>query len=209
MPRSLPLLLACCPLLVGGLAGCATHAGTGALVGSGFGAVTGSMIGHATGSPLAGTVIGATAGALAGGAIGDAEDAREERDAAIVHAQHLEWQNQRLQNELHNVDLIRMTQSGLGDDVIIGAVRSRGGSFDLSPDGLIALKSNGVSDAVIVEVQRGSAVSGPIVPVSVVDPAPVVLEPVVVVPPRPRPRIDISIGGRPHRHRPPFHHHHW
>jgi len=49
-----------------------------------------------------------------------------------------------------NEDVLKMVKAGLGDSVVMSAVRSaKGAAFELSPDGLVALKGGGVSDAVI------------------------------------------------------------
>lgn len=55
-----------------------------------------------------------------------------------------------------NFDLVEMTRAGVGEDVIISTIRSRGGRFDLSPNGLIALKQSGVSDRVVMAAQSSS-----------------------------------------------------
>jgi len=123
-----------------------------AAVGTALGGAAGALIGHQSDHAAEGALIGAATGGLTGGLIGDAQDARAERDAAIAqvsHAQHFPG--------LVNRDLINMAQSGLGDEVIINAIQQRGGQFDLSPAGLIALKSNGVSDVVIAAVQRSNS----------------------------------------------------
>jgi len=56
--------------LILSLSTCATHAGTGAIVGGAGGAVVGGVIGHAVGSTAAGVIIGAAAGGIVGGIIG-------------------------------------------------------------------------------------------------------------------------------------------
>jgi hypothetical protein len=55
-----------------------------------------------------------------------------------------------------NQEIVKMTRVGLSSEIIIGAIASAPHkSFDLSPDGLIALKSAGVSDVVIRAMQGG------------------------------------------------------
>lgn len=137
------------------------HAQSGALAGTAIGSVAGALIGGESGHAAGGAVIGALTGAAAGGVIGDAEDARVERDVAmaqrdgaIAQAQYI---SQQQQQRLSNFDLIRLTQSGVSDDVIVNMIQSRGGQFDLSTDSIIALKSNGVSDRVIVAAQTAPA----------------------------------------------------
>jgi len=123
-----------------------------AAVGTALGGAAGAIIGHQSDHAAEGALIGAATGGLTGGLIGDAQDARAERDAAIAQVSH----TQQVPG-LVNLDLINMAQSGLSDEVIINAIQQRGGQFDLSPAGLIALKSHGVSDAVIAAVQRSSS----------------------------------------------------
>lgn len=133
--------------------GCQTanHTQTGALVGTGLGALTGAVVGAESGHSEGGAVIGALAGAALGSAVGAAEDAREERDA-IAQAHF----NAQVRDSVTNGDLVMMTRNGLSDEVIVSTIRAKGGRFDLSPQSVIALKNNGVSDAVIVAAQENN-----------------------------------------------------
>ncbi|MCM2369131.1 YMGG-like glycine zipper-containing protein [Aporhodopirellula aestuarii] len=171
------------------LSGCQTtsHAHQDAAVGTFLGTATGAIIGHQSGHAGEGALIGAATGAVAGALIGDAKDARDERDAALRQASY-----PGPEPALTNNDLIRMAQSGLGDHVIINTVQTRGGIFDLTPDGLILLKSNGVSDAVIVAVQNASK-PHQYVDQSVASPS------VVYVNPRPAVRVVTPIYRAPVR----------
>lgn len=150
--RSLLLL----PLCVAAAAGCQglNNTGNGALLGTGIGAVAGAIIGHQTGNRDKGALIGAATGALAGGLLGNAKDAREERDATIAEAQAVEEARQADLRAMTDYDLINMALSGISDEVIISTVQTRGGRFDLSPDGIINLKTNGVSDRVVLAIQK-------------------------------------------------------
>lgn len=152
--RLLAALLAC----LSGV-GCHTmsNAAQGTLVGGGLGALAGGIVGHQLGHRNAGALIGAAAGGLAGAGVGNEVDVREERDAAIQYSSHLEQAIVSESKGLTNYDLARLTASGASDDVVIAAVRSHGGNFDLSPDGLIQLKALGVSDRVILAVQQNAA----------------------------------------------------
>ena len=144
------------PLCAAVAAGCQEMNNTtaGALLGTGAGAAAGAIIGHQSGHRDKGALIGAATGALAGGLIGNAKDAREERDAAIAQAQAAEDAREADLRAMTDYDLIKMSQSGISDAVIISAVENRGGRFDLSPDGIINLKANGVSDRVVLAIQR-------------------------------------------------------
>jgi hypothetical protein len=167
------------------------HTQSGAVVGSGLGALTGAVIGSNSGHAPGGALIGAAVGALAGGTVGHAEDHREARDAAFMQAAY----EQQARGALTNFDLVRMAQSGMGDDVIISSIQTRGGRFDLGTEALINLKANGVSDRVIVAMQQ--AVQGP--PPTVVAPGPVVVPgPPVFVHPAP-----VFVGPPPFGPPPP------
>ena len=50
---------------------------------------------------------------------------------------------------LDNAAIIKMTKAELGDDIILQTVRAQPGNYQTGPDDLVALKSAGVSQAVI------------------------------------------------------------
>jgi hypothetical protein len=110
-----------------------------------------------------------------------------------------------------NYDLITMAQAGLSDQVIINSVQTRGGSFDLSPSAIIELKSRGVSENVILQIQKSSDAprtvaltsSRPVTTIVTTPPA------VYVVRPRVVPRVGVYFGARPYGHYHRWHHHHW
>lgn len=167
--------------------GCSSmnHTEAGAANGAGIGAVTGAIIGSHSGSTGAGALIGAATGGLAGSLIGNAEDAREERDAAIAQANH----ERMARNAIKNSDVIQMSHSGVSDSVIMGAIRSQGGAFDLSPQTIILLKQQGISDGLIEYMQQHNYVSSTEPVIVKQRPATVVTSPsVVYVTPRPRRR---------------------
>src|SRR6516162_1794426 len=99
------------------LAGCQNmnNTQTGAAVGGGLGALTGAVIGEASGHAGGGALIGAAAGALAGGLVGNAEDKREERDAAVAQAEYEHAQTQALAQAVTISDVVTMAHSGVGD----------------------------------------------------------------------------------------------
>jgi len=199
------------------ISGCANmnHAQSGAVTGTAIGSIAGAMIGGESGHAAGGAVIGALTGAMAGGVLGDAEDARVERDVAmaqrdgaIAQAQYLAQQQQ----GLTNFDLIRLTQSGISDDVIVNMINTQGGQFDLTTNAIIALKSNGISDRVIVAAQtsplasrRTPAMAAPVPQLP--QPGVVVVQPqpAVVVEPAPPP-VFWGWGGYHHHHRGPYRH---
>ena len=60
------------------------------------------------------------------------------------------------QEVLTNEDILKLVKTGMGDDVILGAVSSKPGKFSVSTDDMIALKQAGVSDKIIAAmVARG------------------------------------------------------
>src|SRR5258708_15059950 len=138
------------------LAGCANMNNTqsGALAGTGLGAVAGAIVGEATGHPGAGALIGAATGAAAGGLVGNAEDAKEERNAAVAHAQFEHDRTQAIAYAVTEADVVTMTRNHVGDEVIINSLRTRGCRWDSTPDAVIRLKHEGVSDRVITTMQN-------------------------------------------------------
>lgn len=178
---------------------------TGAVVGGGLGAVTGALVGgkdHRGG----GALIGAGVGALTGGLIGNAADAADQRAAATGTAVVARANAQVAALAVTNFDLVEMTRAGVGEDVIISTIRSRGGRFDLSPNGLIALKQSGVSDRVVMAAQ--SSAPGAFAPAA----APAIIGPPPVVYVQPAPVVRFysgpSWGYHHHYYHHPHHHHH-
>lgn len=57
---------------------------------------------------------------------------------------------------LDNATVIRLTKAGLSPEVILLKIGQSEGRFDTSSDGLIALKSGGVADSVIVAMMQKS-----------------------------------------------------
>lgn len=213
--RFWPELSVCvvCGLLAASVGCQATnHTEAGAMAGTGIGGVLGAIIGGESGHSAGGAVVGALAGATVGGLAGNAEDAREERDAAVAQAHYDRYLAGR--QAVTNLDLMTMAQAGLSDQIIVNAVHTRGGQFDLSPGGIIDLKNRGVSDSVILSIQnqnhvRPVATTYAYPTTTIVSPAPVYLAPRptfgvgVVVAPRPYYGYR-GYYGRPHRHGP-----HW
>lgn len=61
---------------------------------------------------------------------------------------------------LTNQDILKMVQAGLGESVVLATIRTaKATSFDLSPDGLIALKKAGVSDPIVATMIDPKAVA--------------------------------------------------
>jgi len=125
------------------LAGCENEAETGALVGAGVGMGAGALV-----SPTpAGVLIGGAAGAVGGALIGAALDSSD-RDK-LDHESPRTTRKIDRGEQLSMKDIERMTQAGLSDDKIIGAIHSTGSVYHLSTSDVQELKNNGVSQRVI------------------------------------------------------------
>lgn len=71
------------------------------------------------------------------------------RKCAILFALFVSSLFLQAQQTLNNDSIVKMVKAGLPDDVIASTVNSSAGTFDTTVDGLIGLKSAGVSDKVI------------------------------------------------------------
>jgi hypothetical protein len=155
--------------------GCASmnHTETDALAGGGLGAAAGALLDRH--HPERGAAVGGIVGAATGAAVGSHEDAADRRAKAIADAQ------QPVRGPLTLEQVADLCHRGIGDDVIKGQIRSSGTRYNLSAEQVTWLHDQGVSDAVINEMQqtayRRRVVYGP-----------PPYEPVYVVPP-PRPIV--------------------
>jgi uncharacterized protein YcfJ len=134
--------------------GCANHTQRGTALGAVGGSALGAIVGHQLGDAGMGALVGGLAGATAGGLAGNAQD---EADRADAYAQHAAYQHrQRVYDSraMTNRDVINMAYSGASDGLIISTMQSRGGRFDTSPDAVIHLHKQGVSDRVIQAMQQ-------------------------------------------------------
>jgi surface antigen len=138
------------PLLL--LAGCESMSPTekGVLGGGAIGAGTGAIVGHALHNTGAGALVGAGVGALSGGLIGNSVEKSEQRTQAQIAAAEARAQ---AQNQVGIADVIQMVHSHVDDALIISQIRSSGSVFHLSAQDVVMLKQNGVSDAVVQEMQ--------------------------------------------------------
>jgi hypothetical protein len=151
------------------------------IVGGALGAVTGAIVGGKHKGVDA--LIGGGIGAVTGNLIGQSKDRADERNAAAGAAAAANMNAQAAAQAVTNYDLVAMTKSGVSDDLIISSIQSRGGRLDLSPQALIALKQQGVSDRVVLAAQNMGHGS-PYIPAAV----PIVAggpPPAVIIAPRP------------------------
>jgi outer membrane lipoprotein SlyB len=152
----LPLLAAFAIVSLLPVTGCQNNTQTGAALGAGAGSLAGAIIGHQTGHKGAGALIGGLAGGLTGAAIGNTQDVKNERDAAVTRASNMQANQRAAQRALSNSDLVTMTQNRVSDEIIINAIHTRGGRFRTNSEALISLQNSGVSQTVIMEAQRYS-----------------------------------------------------
>lgn len=144
--------------------------------GGAFGGLTGGLAGAAIGATegkapegaLIGAVAGTTVGAIAGGAV--------DRNIEQQRFADQQFRNQQIANSITLDQVVRMTQSGLGSDVISRQVVSQGIAARPTIDDLIFLKQNGVDDQIINAIQNAPlAGQGQGFPVQYVETAPVVI----------------------------------
>lgn len=134
--------------------GCANKAKTGALVGTGVGTGVGAVIGHQIGKGKEGALIGAAIGATSGALLGKKEDEQDEQDAINRNVAHMEAERVAQERAMSNFDVMEMGKSQVSDAIIINTIQDRGGAFDTTPSGIITLKQAGISDTVIMAMQR-------------------------------------------------------
>lgn len=155
--------------------GCQT-AGPNAAGGGAFGGLAGGLAGAAIGASEGkapeGALIGALTGATVGTVAGTAIDRAEERDQ-LDYQRYLD--GQRLA-AVTSDEVIRMTQSGLANDVIARQIMNQGIIRRPTIEELIQLKNQGVDDSVIQAIQN-APLAGQSVPVRYVAPSqPVFIE---------------------------------
>jgi surface antigen len=154
----------CCVVLLSGagLVGCESKAGTGALMGGGGGAAAGAIIGHQSGHGGEGALIGGALGAIGGGLVGNSMDERDKREAAErerdAYAQDYDrrhaggansWSTSRERHDVTQIDVIRWTERGVRDDIIIDRIERSATVFHLSAADQNDLRDEGVSEDVI------------------------------------------------------------
>ena len=165
--------------------GCASMNNTqrGATAGAAVGALAGGAIGSDHGRAGAGAVIGAAAGSMIGAVAGAGAD-EDERRMREAEAAALRPVNGPLRLE----DIVDMARRGIGDDVIRNQIRTSGTRYNLAPTQIAWLHDNGVSDAIISEMQntayrghRGPRGYEPVYVVPAPPPPPVVIRPTIGV----------------------------
>ncbi len=136
------------------------NAAGGGAIGGLAGGLAGAAIGASEGKAPEGALIGALTGATVGTVAGNAIDRAEERD-------QLDYQRYQDGQRLAAVttdQVVRMTQSGLANDVIARQIMNQGIVRRPTIDELIQLKNQGVDDSVIQAIQN-APLAGQCVPV--------------------------------------------
>ena len=157
----------------------------GTVTGGALGAITGAIVGGRS-NRGEGALIGAGVGALTGNLLGRSKDRADAQQAAAGANFVAQANQQAAAQAVTNYDLVNMTRAGVGDDLVISTMQSRGTRLALSPQELIALKQNGVSDRVLLAAQNmtgGSGYSPGPLPVASAPPPPTT----VIVTPAPYP----------------------
>ena len=85
------------------------------------------------------------------------------------------------QQALDNNAIIKLVKAGLSDDLIVTTINAQPGNYDVSTDGLIALKTGGASDKVVSAIVLKAPAAPPTPPAAPAPPAP----PVAPAPPAP------------------------
>lgn len=148
--RRLPVAwLAVATLFAAGCTSAGRNTRSGTLLGAAIGAGTGAIVGHQSGHRGAGAAIGAGIGALTGGLVGNAIDRSEQENAYRTERALREVRAESAPARLSILDVIRMSQAGLSDGVIIAKIDQSRAAFDLTTQDVIDLKRSGVSDGVI------------------------------------------------------------
>ncbi len=94
------------------------------------------------------------------------------------------------QQALNNDAIVKLVKAGLSEDLIVSTINSQAGTYDTSTDGLIALKTAGVSDKVVTAMVAKAAAPPPAPAAVAAPPAP--------APPPPPPVADPDDPMAPH-----------
>jgi outer membrane lipoprotein SlyB len=124
------------------LGSCASNTGTGVLAGGVIGAGVGGIAGGGGGA-----LIGGAAGIIAGGLIGAGLDEHDRKVMERSSPRTVDRMDK--QEPLTINDIIKLTQSGIKDEVVIEYMQSTESSYNLSRTQIRRLQDAGVSQEVI------------------------------------------------------------
>jgi outer membrane lipoprotein SlyB len=142
-------------LILGGLlvlcCGCSSMNNTeaGLLGGGAIGGLLGAGVGALAHAPVAGAAIGAATGAAVGGLAGADQDRQERREKVQVAVAT----QQALARAPSCSEIVQMTRNGVPENNIILQIQNSGVAYNLTSDEISYLSQNGVSSAVIAELQ--------------------------------------------------------
>ncbi len=146
-------------LILANASGCGTMNNTqaDALGGGILGGLFGAAIGAATRNPAAiaiGAGAGAAAGAGLGAVAGNAQDRADQHQADAVAQSQANIRYALEHPALPPEQIAKMARDRISDEIIIEQIRSSHSLYQLSPDWITWLKSQGVSDRVILYMQQ-------------------------------------------------------
>jgi hypothetical protein len=151
-----------CWALIGSIgfaaAGCETKAQTGALIGAGTGAGLGAIIGNQSHHRSAeGALIGAGVGAIGGAIVGNEMDKQDRAKEREEDREYAGYQYRNTEGYAGGVvskrDVMKWTQRGTRDDVIIDRIERSGTVFHMTRTDEQDLRDAGVSEMVIQEMR--------------------------------------------------------
>ena len=156
--RNASMLLAAAMLAAGPVA-CATKTQSGALIGGLGGAAIGAAIGSNNGSAGGGALIGGAAGAIGGGLIGngmDRADEKKQREATADARRRSDERSYASDKALSRTDVVRWSDDGVSDEVIIDRIERSGTIFRLTAKDETSLRDRGLS-ADVIEAMKDTA----------------------------------------------------
>ncbi|TWU03941.1 glycine zipper domain-containing protein [Neorhodopirellula pilleata] len=188
----------------------------GATFGGITGAIAGAIIGENNNEAGAGAAIGGAIGAVAGGLLGNAAD----KDNALRQQQYYQSRQQYAApvyaapqpvGAVSFTDVISMSRSGVGDNVILNQIQSRGVQRQPVVSDIISLHQQGVSETVIAAMQQAPTGSQLASAPQVVAQPTIVESPVIVQPRIHTYGVPVYHGyphrGHVYRARPSYHIH--
>ena len=140
-------------VVIGAGSGCQSKTGTGSIVGGGAGAGIGAIIGHQSGKTGQGALIGGAIGAIGGALVGHEMDKNDRRNQDKQYRAS-EYPESRTASAgrpggITKDDVVRWTQRGDRDDLIVDRIEQSGTAERLSSRDENDLRDRGVSEDVI------------------------------------------------------------
>ena len=149
-------------LVTGTVSGQATNTQRGAVAGGTAGAIIGGVIGHQNDETPEGILIGGVVGSIAGGLLGKQKDQIQQQ---LAYNRAVDYSR-----GVSAADVVHLTQSGVGSDVIITQIRNYGVKHRIGVNEIVSLHQSGVNNVVITEMQN-ARLAGKVTPAPVKRPA--------------------------------------